>query len=262
MTPGARFPDPFGGEPEPDLSSIDALTQEVELQAALLTEVATGGRPWQPLRKEYRDRRRRLTEALEDRGLQYPFPWQDLGQWYGYWSGNLPTYASRRAKVADLAAPVLDALDHQGTGLTLTDPGSGQLAWASLDARLTGLAGELAKAASLDDMQDVGRRAREILIDCARLLADPSLVPGGQPVPKAADAKAWLDLFLAAQAPGSHRDALRRLVRAAWDLAQTVTHGNVDRVEAFAAAQATTLVVRTLQSLAERDTKPARRSPR
>jgi hypothetical protein len=43
MAPSAMFPDPFGGEPEPDLTSIDALIQEVELQAALLTEVATGG---------------------------------------------------------------------------------------------------------------------------------------------------------------------------------------------------------------------------
>ena len=156
MVPSARFTDPFGGEPDPDLSSIDALTQEVELQAALLTEVATGGRPWQPLRKEYQDRRRRLTEALEDRGLLYPFPWQDLGQWYGYWSANLPTYASRRAKVAGLAAPVLDALDHQGTGLTLTDPGSGQLAWASLERTVR----ELMPALSLCDQVDLWRYGR------------------------------------------------------------------------------------------------------
>jgi hypothetical protein len=37
---------------------------------------------------------------------------------------------------------------------------------------------------------------------------------------------------------------------AAWDLAQTVTHGNIDRLEAFAAAQATVLLVRTFQALA------------
>jgi len=40
------------------------------------------------------------------------------------------------------------------------------------------------------------------------------------------------------------------MIRAAWELAQTVTHGDIDRVEAFAAAQATVLVVRTLQALA------------
>ena len=59
-----------------------------------------------------------------------------------------------------------------------------------------------------------------------------------------------IDLFLAANVGGSGRDALRRLVRVAWDLAQTVTHGDIERVDAFAAAQATVLVVRTLQTLA------------
>lgn len=39
-------------------------------------------------------------------------------------------------------------------------------------------------------------------------------------------------------------------MRDAWDLAQKVTHGDLDRVDAFAAAQATVLVVRTLQELA------------
>ncbi len=36
----------------------------------------------------------------------------------------------------------------------------------------------------------------------------------------------------------------------AWDLAQKVTHGDIDRVDAYAAAQATVLVVRVLQQLA------------
>ncbi len=62
--------------------------------------------------------------------------------------------------------------------------------------------------------------------------------------------KAWLDLFLAARAHGSHRGDLRRFIRAAWDLAQTVTHADIERVEVFAAVQATTPVVRTLQALA------------
>lgn len=75
-------------------------------------------------------------------------------------------------------------------------------------------------------------------------------MPSGQVAPKAADAKAWLDLFLAEKGPGATRQELRRLVRDAWDLAQKVTHGDLGRIDAFAAAQATVLVVRTLQALA------------
>lgn len=154
-------------------------------------------------------------------------------QWHGYWSANLSGYAARRNHIRTLLTPTLDTLVRQQAGTSLTDPGGGLATWADLDGRVAGLATELSGATSRDDLQDVGRRAREVLIDCARLLADHALVPAGVPVPKAADAKAWLGLFLGA-----------------WDLAQKVTHGDVDRLDAFAAAQATILVVRTLQELA------------
>src|SRR5947209_6632028 len=231
-------------EDDVDVSSIDGLAQELENQAALLVAVATGGPRIQGVDGEYKRRRRRLIPALERRGLNYPFPWPDLWQWYGHWSSSLPGYASRRSHIRELVSSVLDDLSRQQSGLAVVDPkGSGTTSWADLDARVAGLADELARASTADDLQDVGRRAREILIDCARLLADTSLVPAGQAQPKAGDAKAWLDLFLAANASGSSREELRRLVRATWDLAQKVTHGDRDRVDAFAAAQATVLVV-------------------
>src|SRR5215475_2057685 len=199
-------PNPFG-EPGPDLSTVDALIGELERQAALLTAVATGGPRIDDVKWEYQDRRRRLVEALERRGLEYPFPWQDLWLWYGYWTGNnLGTYAERRTTIRELVSPTIAALERQRSGLTVSDPGGGLLTWADLDGRLAGLIAELSGAARRDDLQDVGRRAREILIDCARLLADPSLVPPGQAPPKAGDAKAWLDLFLGARAHGSHRE--------------------------------------------------------
>jgi hypothetical protein len=208
------YPDPFGGEPEPDLTDLDALIDELERQAALLTAVATGGPRIDDVKREYWDRRRRLAAALERRGLEYPFPWQDLWQWYGYWTADLAGYAPRRAKIRELAAPVIEALERQRSGLSVSDPGSGSVTWADLDARLAGLSAELDGAVSRDDLQDVGRRAREILIDCAALPADPSLVPVGGVPPKAGDAKAWLDLFLTARAQGGHREEFRRLVRA------------------------------------------------
>ena len=66
---------PFGGEPEPDLSTVDALIDELKLQAALLTAVATGGDDFRlkHVQRQYRDRRRRLVDALRQRGLAYPF---------------------------------------------------------------------------------------------------------------------------------------------------------------------------------------------
>src|SRR6266571_5428307 len=157
-------PQPFGSEPAPDLSTVDALIEEVERQAALLVAVATQGARIQDKEWEYQDRRWRLIDALQRRGLAYPFPWHDLGQRYGYWTGNdLRTYAERRAAVRDRVATTILALQQQRSGLTVTDQGGGMLTWAGLDTRLAGLSTELGRAASRDDLQDVGRRAREIL---------------------------------------------------------------------------------------------------
>ena len=47
----------------------------------------------------------------------------------------------------------------------------------------------------------------------------------------------------------SHRE-LRAFTPVAWDLAQKVTHGDIGRADAYAAAQATVLIVRSLQQLA------------
>jgi hypothetical protein len=50
-------PQPFGSEPVPDLSNVDALIEEVERQAALLVAVATQGARIQDEEREYQDRR-------------------------------------------------------------------------------------------------------------------------------------------------------------------------------------------------------------
>jgi hypothetical protein len=77
----------LAASPSPS-SPRSTLIDEVERQAALLTTVATGGADFRDkhLQRQYKDRRRRLVDALEQRGLAYPFPWQDLPQWHGYWT--------------------------------------------------------------------------------------------------------------------------------------------------------------------------------
>ncbi len=79
---------------EPDLSTVDGLVQVLELQAALLIAVATGGPRIESVQPEYQDRRQRLLRALERRELPYPFPWADLWQWYGHWTRLATTWAT------------------------------------------------------------------------------------------------------------------------------------------------------------------------
>ncbi|MCD2190979.1 hypothetical protein [Actinomycetospora soli] len=239
-------------EQEPDISTAEGLLGLLDAQAALLVDVATGGSPINSVNESYRGRRRKLDQALRARGMSAPFPFEDLWSWRGYWQAQgLTTYQSRRNRVADLARPAREGLESALAGVELADPGaSGASTWAALDTRLAGIVRELGSASDRDDLQDVGRRCREVLIDAARLLATPDLVADGTEAPKAGDAKSWLDLFLAQHAAGRTHRELRAFVPAAWDLAQKVTHGGVDRVDAYAAAQATVLVIRVLQQLA------------
>lgn len=250
--------DPFGlppwetpEDPDPDPRTVEGLIELLDAQANLLVAVATGGPRIDVVNGKYKRRRRTLNAAVGERGLPPPFPYEDLWAWHGHWSQHLPNYASRRTHIRELAAPVRAALETALGGMQVVDPAATTApSWAALDARLTGVVTELAAASTLDDLQDVGRRCREVLIDAAKLLADPALIPPGADAPKAGDAKAWLELFLTAQAAGRSRRELRGFVPVAWDLAQKVTHGDVDRIDAYAAAQATVLIVRVLQQLA------------
>jgi hypothetical protein len=106
----------------------------------------------------------------------------------------------------------------------------------------------------------VGRRSREILIDAANLVFHDWMVQPGGEVPSPNDAKARIDGFLDQAAAGKAREDLRRVLRASHTLNNTVTHSNhTTRAETFAAAQATVLMVRTLQLLWD-DWEPFRAS--
>ncbi len=241
------------GEPaerDADPTTLEGLLQLVDDQAALLVAVGTTNLPIREVNARYIRRRRKLDRGLRARGIKPPFAFDDLFAWHGYYGQHFPKYFQRRAFISEAAAPVREALELAIAGVQLSDPGGGKVSWPALDNRVEGVASELRSATSKDDFQDVGRRCREILIDAAKLLADSVLVPDGEVAPQAGNAKAWLALFLKANASGPGNKELRAFIPVAWDLAQKVTHGDVERVHAYAAAQATVLIVRTLQQLA------------
>ena len=120
----------------------------------------------------------------KDAGWTTPSRGKTCGSGTGTGVPTSPTTSCAGRGSATSSRPSSSRWSAERSGLTVRDPGSGPLTWGELDVRLAGLAAELERAVSRDDLQDVGRRAREILIDCARLLADPSFVPGRSDCPE------------------------------------------------------------------------------
>ncbi|GAA1056867.1 hypothetical protein GCM10017608_11170 [Agromyces luteolus] len=250
--------DPSRNEPQPSLD-LDALRRLLQTQANTIVAVGTGGSRIQDVDAKYQRNARALDANFRRLGLQPPFPYQSLWDWYGFYSQNLSTYRERREHVRDLTQSALSTLDDIEARGEVHDPAADDETptWENLNARIAGLVKEYSTARDRDDWQDVGRRSREILIDFGKLIADPAIVPKDQEAPKGADAKAWFDLFLARYAAGRDKAELRATMRAVWDLSQKVTHGDIADVDAFAAAQATVLVVRTAQKLLRDDESAA-----
>lgn len=231
----------------PTGDSIDALIEPLGLQQGLLTAVATGGPHMKTVDALYKRRRSRLRRGLAALGTKDPFPWTGLWEWYGVW-GNYGGYGGRRAHIEELAGPVREELETRGDATGVADWGEENI--DGLEHRVAELKGRLEAAQSLDDFQDIGRRAREILIALGGLVFDESMVPAGQEVPGASDAKARLDLYFEQRFPAKANDEMRRFMKAAVALANSVTHSNdTADVHAFAVAQATVLIVRVAAKL-------------
>ena len=207
------------------------------------------------LRATYRSQRSQIRTALKSYGLQDPFQWEDVDVIWA-WAKQWGSYAERRAEIGKLVAPLLDQLEDLERSGKVDDWGWSPDEWSELEHRLSGLRDEMNGATSLDQYQDVVRRGREIVIDVVNLMYRADMTADGDNPPRGSDAKLKFDKILAAYAVGTSHAELRGLMRSAWDLNQKVTHGAVTRVDAFAAAQATVLIVRTLAEMHQEGLPP------
>lgn len=238
-------------EDQPEDLTIPELRGLLQQVANLIVAVGAGRARIQDVGNEYKRLNRKLNANFQRLGLMGPYPWRELWDWYGFYSQELETYRERREHVARLTKASLASLAEAEATKTIHDPSpeDPDPTWERVNARVAGLIARHGAATTLDDWQDVGRRSREILVDLGKLLSQSGLTTAGAKGPKLADAKAWFDLMLAQRAVGSSKAEFRAVMRATWDLAQKVTHGDIDDVDAFASAQATVLVARTTQKL-------------
>jgi excisionase family DNA binding protein len=143
----------------------------------------------------------------------------------------------------------LSVIDHLTSPRGILDLGPRAGGWPELEARLRELGLRLERIQTIDDVQDIGRRSREIVND----LADVALAGLEPPIGTerfGVDRKAKISAFLDAAAAGAGSAPLRRVVLATYDLSNAVTHSSRgSRSDAIAAAQGVVLLVRCLREL-------------
>jgi hypothetical protein len=191
---------------------------------------------------------------VESWGIEMPYPWRSLNEWQAVWSAKFRRWHDRASYIRGLADRATERLEAKRLSTLIEGIETGRRL-KSVGPRIGELRERLGRARSLDDFQDLGRRAREVLIAAVDEVFDPKMVPFNKEAPKRADAKARFDLILESAFVGSARLETRNFMRAAWDLAMKVTHGGSHerlaecRQDAVAAVQGALAVVRLLSEL-------------
>ncbi|HEU4320940.1 MAG TPA: hypothetical protein VFS66_12780 [Acidimicrobiia bacterium] len=246
MTAGPPVPPAW--DTEPDGSDLDGLRTLLRRQKHTLTQVATGT-SIETKNEEYTDRSERIRQAYRRLGIENPFPWADLWVFWSY-IAKWPSWAERRAELAELLDEALDQLStlDQDTIPSWDLPADEK--WRPLAERASDLKSEYESAESIDDHQDVGRRARQIIIEAVKLAWEPSMVEGDEKPPKGDDAKVKLDQVLGVRISGPGYERVRKFIRSALDLGHETTHSEgQEGLEAMASAMGAMMAVRLLQEL-------------
>lgn len=231
------------------MTSQDTLTKlrsEVEKELDLMTAVATGGPRIEDVNGEYKKRRGQIRKLLQACGLEDPNSFADLWVWYGKWSRDLVSYASRRAYLRDLYGPLLHAIDELeqggvGSGL----PESDETGWPGVDGQARQLNLRLAIASSSEDAQAVGLLCRDLMITLADACHDEAV--HGAVGESAVDRLYAVVDYLA---PGKENQKLRKLLKSTIDYANVVQHRRgVSLEEAGLVAESTMAAVNMVRRL-------------
>ncbi len=234
--------------------SNDELLREIEQQRLLMIGEATGDSRGLGAEIEYAERRERIQAALRQRNLDDPNPFEALAAWRAKWrSGDLPKWADRREYVRRLYDPLVAAIK-AGPRRVFVEP----TGWEKVDRMLADVNSRLVQAKNGEDSQSVGHLCRELLVALSILVHDPVRhPPTDDKTPSPTDAKRKLDAYLAAELVGGSNEEIRKLARAAVDLANALQHRQGATLrEAVLCAEGTCTVVNLVAIIAGRRNKP------
>jgi hypothetical protein len=207
-----------------------------------MISVACGGQPIKEVEREYETRRTQIRSALKELGLEDPTAFNTLWKWYGKWSTDLRTWASRREFISDIYAPLLDQLHARKRGVAREVEPTG---WEKVDRQVQEARHRLEGATNEEQFQTVGLLCREILISVAQMVFDAEHHPTLDGVPASkTDAKRMLEAYISATLSDNSNEKSRKHARAAVDLAIELQHKRTADFRAAAlCAEATTSVV-------------------
>lgn len=195
------------------------LLSALEYLHSTMIAVATGGPRIDEVNYDFKEGYQAVAAALDTRGIENPLPYGDLWQWYGRWSSDLPSWASRRVFVTDLFQPLLAAV-RTGRSQPLKPTG-----WARVDRTMGEVRDRLVRAQSEEQYQAVGLLCREALISLAQEVFDPQLHPTDADVRvSVTDFKRMIEAYIAVELGGSAAEEARRHSRTALDLSLRLQH--------------------------------------
>lgn len=224
------------------------LLAELLAQKSLLLEIAVRRRRLDTAEEEYKARSTRLSRLLPDFGLPDPSPYPNLKSWYLDYREKMPTWMERRNHIENLYRDAIRSLIASDTPQLVRREPSG---WDQINQRIARAYSRLETAGAPDHYQSVGLKCREVIIALGRIVYDASKHkdPDGKDIGRS-DGPGMLLAFMTTEFRGGSNEALRRFVRGAHDLSNSLQHRETANAnDAAICLEATVALVRVVTLL-------------
>jgi hypothetical protein len=246
--------------PLPDRTDVEAAVPLAELVHEELEKYGTSGGE-QFSNDEIRDALRTLRAVLTRLGIvAFDPPFRNFSSFRDHWiregMAGAGGYAARRGLLNDVFTDLhrqLEDLESQSLSSVLAAPVTPhtRLGWPTVDVELNELRRHFAAARTPQDYRGVGNDCVHVTEALSRLVYDRALhLRPGEEEPPVAKTKQRLDRYIEDALPGPANAALRKVGKAAIELAQQVKHsGEPTRTEAGIAADTIILLANMLRRL-------------
>jgi hypothetical protein len=217
----------FSIEPTVDISDEKRarLIELLNQQKSLMIAVSTGGPRINDVNEEYKTRKKEIEDLLKECGLKDPNPYDDLWNWYGYWSSSLSHYHERRKYISDLIDPIIDSLKNikisSDEDITTIEP----TGWERVDRVSRTIRENYNNAKSEEDFQHIGLLCRENLITVSIEVYNVEIHEKYCDIsPSETDVKRKLDAYFLHNLSGNTYENMRKFARSANALSNELVH--------------------------------------